>query len=312
MTEQSKLSKLRESSEPRLLSWRAHLSLALLLSSLSISAQVHAKPSLRGSSASLDRQNRAANRAGLKRHRSAREVMSTVRSGRLVRVRAGAHLELHNVSYPYAHPSLYDFLTRFARFYHKTCGAKLVVTSLTRPTQEQPRNASSRSVHPTGIAADLRLPWRDCRARLEPVLLGLEAERVIEATRERRPPHYHITINPPGLKQALQRGGGALQALGADPRYQAKRTGAQRSASSQTRKRKQKRSRRARVAARRSRASQPHYRVKSGDTLWALSKRWQVSVKAIKSRNQLRSARLQPGQVLKIPHSSSKRKTSRR
>ena len=293
MTEQIKPS---EASRLRLRSWRAQLTFALLLSSLTLSAQVFAKPSLRGSAASLDRQNRAANGAGLKRHRSAREVMNTVRAGRLVRVRAGAHFELHNVSYPYAHPSLYDFLTRFARFYHKTCGAKLVVTSLTRPTKEQPRNASSRSVHPTGIAADLRLPWRDCRARLEPILLELEARGVIEATRERRPPHYHITINPPGLKQALKTGGGALQAF--HPRYKPKAKGAQRSVGIK----RQKRSRGTRAGTKSSRASHRQYRVKSGDTLWALSKRWRVSVKAIKSRNQLRSARLQPGQVLKIPH----------
>ena len=269
---------------------------ALLLSSLTLSAQVFAKPSLRGSSASLDRQNRAANGAGLKRHRSAREVMNTVRAGRLVRVRAGAHFELHNVSYPYAHPSLYDFLTRFARFYHKTCGAKLVVTSLTRPTKEQPRNASSRSVHPTGIAADLRLPPKFCRAKLEPILLTLEEQGVIEATRERRPPHYHITINPPGFRRALKAGGGRLEALTLGAR-------SKRQARAKTRKRTRAVSRTARKhhSRARSRALVGQYRVRSGDTLWGLAQRWRVTVASIKRANHLRSSKLSLGQLLKIP-----------
>ena len=42
--------------------------------------------------------------------------------------------------------------------------------------------------------------------------------------------------------------------------------------------------------------------VKSGDNLWALSKKYKVSVDAIKKRNNLQGDALKPGTVLKIPN----------
>ena len=72
-----------------------------------------------------------------------------------------------------------------------------MVTSLTRPLSRQPRNASSRSVHPTGMALDVRRSnSRSCRSWLESVLLSLEGSGVLEATRESYPPHYHIAVYP--------------------------------------------------------------------------------------------------------------------
>jgi hypothetical protein len=56
------------------------------------------------------------------------------------------------------------FVERLSSQYHNACGERLVVTSLTRPASEQPRNASDRSVHPTGMAIDLRLSTKGtCR-----------------------------------------------------------------------------------------------------------------------------------------------------
>src|SRR5690606_40092741 len=81
--------------------------------------------------------------------------------------------------------------------YQAACGEKLVVTSLVRPTTRQPRNAADRSVHPTGMAMDLRRSNKaSCRRWLERVLLQLEARGVLEATRENRPPHYHVALFP--------------------------------------------------------------------------------------------------------------------
>ncbi|MGH7465916.1 MAG: hypothetical protein ACREK1_12120, partial [Longimicrobiales bacterium] len=61
----------------------------------------------------------------------------------------------------------------------------------------QPRNASPLSVHPAGMAVDLRVS-RDaaCREWLSAELLELEAMELIDATLERRPPHYHIAVFP--------------------------------------------------------------------------------------------------------------------
>ena len=94
-------------------------------------------------------------------------------------------------------PEVVLFLERLGKQYREACGEPLVVTSLTRPKSRQPRNASPRSVHPTGMAVDLRRSWnRNCRGWLEAVLLHLEGQGVLEATREMRPPHYHVAVFP--------------------------------------------------------------------------------------------------------------------
>jgi hypothetical protein len=72
-----------------------------------------------------------------------------------------------------------------------------VVTSLTRPISEQPRNSHRLSVHPTGMAVDLRVP-ADSGARrwLENTLLSLENNGVLDVTKEKSPPHYHVAVFP--------------------------------------------------------------------------------------------------------------------
>jgi nucleoid-associated protein YgaU len=47
------------------------------------------------------------------------------------------------------------------------------------------------------MALDMRRPnnWK-CRKWLERVLVTLESRGVLEATYERRPPHYHIAVFP--------------------------------------------------------------------------------------------------------------------
>ena len=57
-------------------------------------------------------------------------------------------------------------------------------------------NASSLSVHPTGIAVDLRRPSGRCLTWLRRTLLAAERRGEIEATEERRPPHFHVAVLP--------------------------------------------------------------------------------------------------------------------
>jgi len=102
-----------------------------------------------------------------------------------------------DVSYPYTRPTTATFVRRLAAQYRAACGQPLVVTSLTRPLDEQPRNASPLSVHPTGMAVDLRVPAdASCRGWLEDALLGLEAKGVLDVTREHHPPHLHVALFP--------------------------------------------------------------------------------------------------------------------
>ena len=99
------------------------------------------------------------------------------------------------------------FIERLSEQYRAACGERLVVTSLTRPITRQPPNASVISVHPTGMAADLRRSDSSgCRQWLETVLLDLEGKGVIEATREQYPPHYHVAVFPNPYLQYLASG----------------------------------------------------------------------------------------------------------
>ncbi len=76
------------------------------------------------------------------------------------------------------------------------------MTSLTRPSSRQPGNAHRLSIHPAGMAVDLRVPGDPAdRQWLENALLSLEAAGVLDATRERRPPHYHVAVFPEAYRK---------------------------------------------------------------------------------------------------------------
>jgi len=222
--------------------------------------------SLRGSSASLDRQNREARRHDFTYIDTANRVRYFADQGWLVRVRPDRNFTLHAVSFPYARPEVELFIRRLASQYRAACGEQLVVTSLTRPTTRQPRNASSRSVHPTGMAIDLRYSRnRNCRTWLERVLLSLEKGGLLEATRERYPPHYHVAIFPRPYAAYVDR----------------VRSGATRRAQQV--------------------ATRVAYTVRRGDSLWTIARRHGTTVETLKSANNLRGSRIYAGQVLEVP-----------
>lgn len=153
--------------------------------------------SLRGSRSSLDRQNREAQSHDFTYLRGPLQLTRFVGAGLLVPLEGNADYSLADVSYEVARPEVRLFIERLSGQYRDACGTPLVVTSLTRPRFSQPRNASPRSVHPTGMALDLRRPaTRACRRWLESTLLYLEKKRVLDATLERRPAHYHIAVFP--------------------------------------------------------------------------------------------------------------------
>jgi LysM repeat protein len=153
--------------------------------------------SLNGSKASMARQTAQAAAHDFSYMQTRARVTSFVNAGYLVRLAGNRDYDLHDVSYPYARPAVRLFVERLAAQFHSACGEKLTVTSLTRPVNEQPRNSSEDSVHPTGMAVDLRIPGsRRCRDWLNSVLLSLEGTGVLEATRERNPAHYHIAVFP--------------------------------------------------------------------------------------------------------------------
>ena len=238
--------------------------------------------SLKGGQASMDAQNRMARAYDYTFLRNAAEVRRFVRLGRLVELKGNRHYRLDDeVSFPYARPEVKTFVERLGRQYHAACGEQLVVTSLTRPLNRQPSNASPESVHPTGMAVDLR--WslrRECRSWLEDVLLHLERVGAVEATRERIPPHYHIAVYTRAYADyvaALQAAERVAGVAGAEP--EAREGQAMGSAA----------------------GGIVQYRVRSGDTLWGIARAYGTTVDEIKSANDLRGNRIDVGQLLRIP-----------
>lgn len=222
--------------------------------------------SLRGSRASLEIQNQIAREHDFSYLHTSVQVQRFVSSGYLVPVHENAQLELHQVSFPSARPEVRLFVERLSAQYHAACGERLVVTSLTRPATHQPRNASDDSVHPTGMAVDLRLSRSAaCRGWLERVLLDLERARLLEATRERRPAHYHIAVFPrPYAHYVASRGGEA-------------------------------------ATGERTAAALTRYQVRSGDTLWGIARTHGTTVAKLRATNALSTTRILPGQVLEVP-----------
>jgi hypothetical protein len=247
----------------------------------------------------MERQNEAARSHDYTFLRTAEDVESFVQQGILVQVPGNQDYQISGeVSFPYARPEVKQFIERMAQQYRGACGEPLVVTSLTRPLTRQPWNASHLSVHPTGMAVDLRRSWRtSCRRWLEKTLLDLENRDIVEATRERWPAHYHVTLFPDPYLLSL--------AHGADGTVTARVDGSVRPP------------RQAR-AARRSAVAKAVYhrgrggdgkvvRVRRGDNLHVIARRHGVSVAQLKRANHIRTAVLRPGQQLQIPGTKTAR-----
>lgn len=150
---------------------------------------------LSGSPASMVHQHAVAVDADYTFIRTPAEVSKLVSTGNLVRVESNTRVALSKVSFPFARPEVAALINHLARAYHDATGNRLVITSLTRPGALQPRNAHKLSVHPAGMAVDLRVPVDPTdRAELERLLLALENEGMVDVTRERKPPHYHVAV----------------------------------------------------------------------------------------------------------------------
>lgn len=170
---------------------------ALAIAVLAPVALAHAGE-LRGSPKSMVNQHAVAERARLEFLRTRRGIEALVARGELVAVEGNADFVVdRQVPHRFARPEILTFLERLGAQYHAATGKPLVVTSLVRASAEQPPNAHKLSVHPAGMAVDFRVPAdaKD-RAWLERTLLALEDDGVLDVTREKRPPHYHVAVFP--------------------------------------------------------------------------------------------------------------------
>lgn len=265
---------------------------------------------LKGSAASIDKQYRAARAYGYAFVNTAREVQSNVNSRQLLRVNPDRYLELHDVSYPYAVSGTKQFLSRLSAQYYSACGEKLTVTSLLRPRDRQPSNAVAHSVHPTGMAADLRIPSeRNCEVWLQRTLLSLERQNVIDVTREHYPPHFHVAVfaknyettvaasssdepTAPDVASAGSEKESAVPVVVASASSEAERAvpEAVTPPKQQTRK-----------AAYAVSNFRKGYLVRKGDTLSEIADRTGVRVSQLRVANRLRGNLISAGQTLRIP-----------
>ncbi|HEX2163329.1 MAG TPA: DUF5715 family protein, partial [Thermoanaerobaculia bacterium] len=266
------------SAEPQFISKpfvRTGLPALALAAAVLVPALAHAA-SLTPSRPSLLRQVEAANEHGFTYAYDDDDVEAMIARGELVRLTGNSDYSVKwTVSQPYARPEVKLFVERLGDQYRDACGQKLMVTSLVRPKTRQPSNSSPLSVHPTGMAMDLRVSGipRACRSWLEQALLNLERRGVLEAARERHPPHFHVVLFPdPYVDYVVAKlGSGAVEG------YRSPEPGA--------------------VLA----ANGGEYRVRRGDSLWTIARRFGTTTSAIMRANGLRSSRLQIGQRLAIP-----------
>ncbi|HEX2092556.1 MAG TPA: DUF5715 family protein [Longimicrobiaceae bacterium] len=185
----------------------ASLLLTILVTAAPLAAAVEVSVSLRGSKSSMIRQNQVARAENFTFLRTPDQVHGFVEKGYLVPLPGSADYRVNRgVSFPYARPETRSFVEWISGGYRAACGEPLVVTSLTRTQAVQPANAHELSVHPTGMAVDMRISRNAaCRNWLENMLLGLERENVLDVTRERNPAHYHVAVFPHAFRGYLAR-----------------------------------------------------------------------------------------------------------
>jgi LysM repeat protein len=272
---------------------------------------------LRGSPQAMQKQNRVAREHDYTFLQTSAQVRQFVEMGLLVRLPGNANYQLASVSHPYARPAVKLFVERLSAQYRAACGEKLVVTSLTRPAREQPRNASHLSVHPAGMAVDLRVSGKAaCRTWLERTLISLERQGVLDAIRENRPPHYHVALFPEPYTRYVARvtnGSGTQLATASTPAAPAstasaaRRDGAPLVTANLPARQGASGPDGAAIAA--ALESSPealaNYRVNRGDTLWSIARRHGTTVEALQRLNGIRNSRIVPGQVIAVPSAAA-------
>ena len=179
---------------------------ALAASSLAMAPMARVPVSLSGSPESMARQNAVAREYGLPFVRTPAELQRLASRGELVPLSGNADYEVVEAAASrVARPEVKGFLESFAAGYRRGCGERLVVTSLTRPRNRQPPNAHPLSVHPAGIAMDLRISRKaSCRRWLENTLLAMERKELLDVTREQTPPHYHVALFPDAYRVRVE------------------------------------------------------------------------------------------------------------
>jgi hypothetical protein len=97
---------------------------------------------------------------------------------------------------PYALPSTVAFVTEMSVAYKAAGCGKLVVRDALRLTTERPKNGSIHSVHPAGMAVDIRVQYikSECADWLRSYVRLKEAAGKVDGTHELKPEHLHVVV----------------------------------------------------------------------------------------------------------------------
>jgi hypothetical protein len=242
---------------------------------------------LRGSPASVDLMYASAHAKDLAFLHSRGDIYEAATDGDLALLTINENVTLERVTFPFVLPSTRAFVDSIAAQYRAACGERLAVTSGARPIAEQPRNASPKSVHPTGMAVDFRKPPSGpCLTWLRASLIDLEKRGVIEATEERHPAHFHVAV----LKQQST----TRHLASASPPVSTKTSTATASARVMTESHGE-------VEAPAKKTTGTTYTVRAGDNLWNIARKHGTTPDRIQALNGLNGSRLRVKQVLKLP-----------
>lgn len=268
----------------------AFSALVLLAPATAAQRRDRAPDELRGSPASVEKMYHFAKSHRMSFYLTPTNVTQAIEQGRLVPLTGDATYEItRGVGFSYATREAKAFVTAFAPQYLIACGTPLTVTSAARPMSRQPRNGHQHSVHPTGIAVDLRRPYRGpCLTWLRGALTQLEKKGIIEATEERHPAHVHLAVLvPPGRPVKLPD-----LTIGV-PRPVPVTTVAVANGE-------------VRLEARTTAPTDARaYTVRQGDTLWEIATKNGVTVAALARANKRsQTAPLRPGTTLVLPEKS--------
>ena len=247
----------------------------ILLHAVAASSQ-----SLKGSKQSVELMYTTAHARDLAFLGTPDDVYAAATSGALVMLSITEDLTLNKVAFPFVLPNTKRFADSLAAQYHAGCGERIEVTSGARPIDEQPRNASPESVHPTGMAVDFHKPSGKCLTWLRSNLLALEARHVVEATEEKHPAHFHVAVLSQLREPPIRR----LASSAVSHPIAGRTVG---SAGGE-------------VALNTSPGKAPSYRVRAGDNLWTIAERHNTTPADLQKRNHLKSTRLQVGAELAL------------
>jgi LysM repeat protein len=238
--------------------------------------------SLKGSQSSVNKMYTFAIQSGFDFFGTTSAVNSAVNSGRLVKLASNSDYALHDVEHPFVKEEARLFVERLGSQYRDNCGEALVVTGATRPLNMKLANASDHSVHPTGMAVDLRRPkTTKCQKWLRTTLTSLEKAGVIEATEEKRPPHFHVAVFPRPYARYVE-----VQSSAA-PSSSAPLVSPTRIATS--------------GPSQGAEVQVVSYNVRSGDSLWSIATKHDTTVVALRELNKLSSSKIYPGQAILVP-----------